>query len=211
MKFFYSVLVLLTAMSTLPVPAETIDIENPGFELPDVPDVTNVSFDATFGNAGKVPGWFSNEANHGGAIRIDEKFPGRTGNNVMYLHGTGEQNFHTAEYNLGVDLQSNTTYVLSFDVIRWQGITKDDTVTFRAGLYTGEDWESRVPLKEFEGSVLLVDRNNNPVDKVRVTIVYTSLEVAPGTKFWIGGDAAGNAMDIHRTHFDNFSLETETR
>lgn len=191
--------------------AETILIENAGLEAPDVPDVTNVSFDGAHGGAGKVPGWNSNEPSYGGAIRIDDKYPGRTGNNVMYLHGSAEQNFHTAEYDLGVELKSNTTYVLSFDVVRWQGITKDDTVVFRAGLYTGLDWESRVPLKEYEGRVLLVDHNNNPVDKTRVTIVHTTGEVAPGTKFWIGGDASGNAQDMHRPHFDNFTLDTETR
>lgn len=208
---YLSILLILSALSTHSVSAATIEIENPGFESPEVPDFTNVSFDGTFGSSGTVPGWNSNEPSHGGVIRVDDSFPGLTGNNVMYLHGSTEQNFHTANYNLGVELQSNTTYVLSFDVIRWKDITKDDTVKFRAGLYTGADWESRVPLKEFEGAALLVDHNNNPVDKVRITIVYTSQEVAPGTQFWIGGDASGNAMDIHRTHFDNFSLETETR
>lgn len=191
--------------------AESIEIPNAGFESPSVPDVTNVSFDGSFGNIGKVPGWESNEPGHGGIIRIDEKFPGRAGQNVMYLHGTEEQSFHTAEYDLGVELQSDMTYVLSFDVLRWQEVTKDDLVIFTVGLYTGVDYDSRVPLKQFSGEILLVDQNNNPADKIRVTLVYTSGTVAPGTKFWIGGDASGNADDSHRTHFDNFTLDTETR
>lgn len=191
--------------------AGTLAVPNGSLEEQSLPDVTNASFDGTHGERGTVPGWASNEPGFGGAIRVDEHYPGRTGNNVLYLHGSPEQNFHTADFDLGVDLQSDTTYVLTFDVLRWKGVTKDDRVIFRVGLYTGTDYENRTPLREFAGEILLVDTVNNPVDKVTVTLVHTTGKVAPGTKFWIGGDAFGMNEDHHRTHFDNFSLQTETK
>lgn len=191
--------------------AETIPIPNGGLEEQNLPDFLNASFDGVHGGQGPVPGWSSNEPGHGGAIRVDAKYPGRTGNNALYLHGSEEQNFHTRDFDLGEDLKSDTTYVLTFDVLRWAGITEDDMVVFRAGAYTGNDYASRKPLKEWAGEFLLVDRTNNPADKVTVTLVFTTGKVEPGTKFWIGGDAFGNADDRRRAHFDNFSLQTETR
>jgi hypothetical protein len=186
--------------------AESIEIVNAGFETPELGDVTNVTFDGAVGGAGVLEGWNSNEPGIGGAIRFDEQYPGRTGSNVLYLHGTGGQNFHTREYDLGEDLQSNTTYVLSFDVVRRAGVTRGNSVVFRAGLYTGIDYDSRVPLVQHEGELMLVDRNGSPADKVRVTLVVTTKEVEPGTKFWIGGDVF-DADEFHRAQFDNFTLD----
>jgi hypothetical protein len=207
-------LILIACLGTLHFPsafAEAIEIANAGLEEPGVADVKNVSFDGTYGGMGKVSGWSSNEPSRSGIIRVDAAYPGRTGNNVMYLHGSADQNFHSENFDLGEELQSDTTYVLSFDVLRWKDITKDDTVLFRAGLYTGENYESRVALKQFEGSLRLVDKGGNPADKVTVTLVYTSGTVEPGTRFWIGGDLFANSQERHRPHFDNFSLQTETR
>jgi len=188
--------------------AEAVEIRNPGLEEPGFADVKNVSFDGVIGGMGAVPGWSSNEPGDGGVIHYEEQYPGRTGNNVLYLHGTGDQNFYTQDFALDEDLQSNTTYVLTFDVLRWKNVTVDDTVVFRAGLYTGVNYENRVPLKQFEGSLRLVDKHGDPVDKVTLTLVYKTGQVPPGTKFWIGGDALGNSQDAHRAHFDNFSLRT---
>ncbi len=186
--------------------AESVPIVNPGFEHPELADVTNVTFDGGVGGLGPVEGWSSNEPGIGGIIRFDEQYPGRTGSNVLYLHGTGGHNFHTREFDLGEDLQSHTTYVLSFDVVRRAGVTRGNSVVFRAGLYTGADYDSRVPLVQHEGELLLVDRDGNPADKVRVTLVVTTKEVPPGTKFWIGGDVF-DADEYHRAQFDNFTLD----
>ena len=135
---------------------------------------------------------------------------GRTGNNVLYLHGTADQTFHTENFDLGAELKSNTTYVLCFDVLRWVGVTLDDMVIFRAGLFTGTDYASRQPLTQFEGALKLLDASGNPANKVTVTLVVTTGTVAPGTRFWIGGDAFGNSADGHRAHFDEFRLFTAT-
>lgn len=186
--------------------AESIEILNAGFEIPELGDVTNATFDGSVGGAGFLQGWNSNEPGIGGSIRFDEQYPGRTGSNVLYLHGTGSQNFHTREYDLGEDLQSHTTYVLSFDVVRRAGVTRGNSVVFRAGLYTGVDFDSRAPLVQHEGELMLVDRNGSPADKVRVTLVATTKEVEPGTKFWIGGDVF-DADEYHRAQFDNFTLD----
>lgn len=189
--------------------AESIEIVNGDFELPVIDDVVNATFNGAVGGAGKVPGWESNEPGIGGVIHYEEHYPGRGGSNVLYLHGSGEHNFHTEAYDLGVDLQSHATYVLSFDVVRWKPVNQDDLVRFRIGLYTGPDYESRVPLVEYEGDFLLVDRNNYSVDKKRVTLVCTTGEVPPGTKFWIGGDVNG-APEFRRAAFDNFTLDVAT-
>lgn len=191
--------------------ADSIHIPNASFEEPAIADVENASFDGHYGNVGVVPGWYSNESSLGGAIHHEERYPGRTGDNVLYIHGSGDQYFHTTDFDLGVELQSNTTYVLTFDVLRWHGVTENDSVIFRAGLYTGFDYESRVPLKEISGQRQLVDGNGYPVDKIVITLIYTTGQVESGTRFWIGGDAFGNAEDRHRPHFDNFSLNTETK
>lgn len=214
MKHRYLFSWLLAGAATLALGslhADAIFIPNAGLEDQDLPDFLNASFDGVHGSQGLVPGWTSNEPSHGGAIRVDERYPGRTGQNLLYLHGTGEQNFHTIDFDLGVDLQSHTTYVLTFDVLRWSGQTENDMVIFRAGAYTGDDYETRKPLRELSGEFFLIDRDNNAVDRVPVTLVFTTEEVAPGTKFWIGGDSFGNAEDRHRAHFDNFALHTETR
>ncbi len=190
---------------------ESVDIQNAGLEDPKLNDIENASFDGVFGAAGKVPGWTSNEPSKGGALHFNDRFPGRTGENVLYLHGSEEQNFHTQDFDLGEELKSDTTYVFTVDVLRWNGVTADDSVDLRVGVYSGEDYESRKPLKEFAGRLQLVDKNNNPADKVTLVLVFTTGKVAPGTKFWIGGDANGNADDRYRAHFDNFALFTETK
>ncbi len=187
--------------------AESIEIVNPGLEEPGTADIKNVSFDGVHGGIGIVPGWSSDESSAGGIIRYDERYPGRTGSNVLYLHGSPSQNFHTDNFALPEDLQSNTTYVLTFDVLRWVPYTQDNMVIFRAGLFTGADYESRVPLKQVEGPLHLVDKAGNSLDKVTLTLVYTTGEVAPGTKFWIGGDNFGAGSESHRAHFDNFSIQ----
>jgi len=196
-------------LAAAPLQAAPITIINAGLEDPAMDDVLNTSFSGLYGINTGVPGWFSNEEHTGGAIRVDAWYPGRTGNNVMYLHGTGDQNFYTAGFDLGVDLQSHTKYTLSFDVLRWAGITADDYVIFRAGIYTGATYEERSALAELSGDFYLLDDASNPVDVKTVTLTFTTGDVELGTKFWIGGDAFGSALDMHRTHFDNFALEAE--
>lgn len=199
-------------LATSPAQAVTIiDIINPGLEDPSMANGINTSFNGVHGNPAGVPGWNSNEASSGGAIRVDEWFPGRTGNNVMYLHGTAAQNFYTAGFDLGVNLQSFTTYTLTFDVLRWYGwdgntITLDNYVIFEAGLYTGADYGSRVALTQLSGNYYLLDGEGDPLSVSTVVLTYTTGSVAENTKFWIGGDAFGNAFDGHRATFDNFQL-----
>jgi len=202
----------MTALSAAPLSsrAGVVEIPNSGYEEPGISDERNVSFDGVNGGMGPVAGWSSNEPSSGGVIRVDRHYPGRTGNNVLYLHGTGDQSFHTENFDLGEELKSNTTYVLCFDVLRWAGVTLNDTVIFRAGLFTGPDYESRQPLKQFEGALQLIDKTGVPADKVTVTLVVTTGTVAPGTRFWIGGDAFSNSADAHRAHFDEFRLYTAT-
>lgn len=211
------ILLVLIALSTQAwesAHALVIDIVNPGFEIPAMDNALNTSFDGVHGNLAGVPGWSSNESSFGGAIRVDQWYPGRTGNNVMYLHGTGAQNFHTAGYDLGVDLQSNTTYTLTFDLLLWVGWSGEpitqDYVTTRAGLYTGTNYDSRVALTEVFGNISLLDETSQLLDSITVVLTHTTGEVAAGTKFWIGGDAYGNAFDMHRATFDNFQLVAVT-
>lgn len=194
--------------------AAIIDIINPGFEDPAMNNELNTSFNGEHGSPAGVPGWNSNEASAGGAIRVDQWYPGRTGNNVMYLHGSANQNFYTANFDLQVSLQSFTTYTLTFDVLRWYGwdgisITQDNYVTFEAGLYVGADYENKIALTSISGNYYLADNEGNPLDVSTVTLVYTTGEVAENTSFWIGGDAFGNSADGHRATFDNFQLTTE--
>jgi len=193
-------------LGTSPLPAAAISILNPGLEDPEMPNVFNTSFSGVHGIGTGVPGWSSNEPDSGGSIRVDYWYLGRTGNNVLYLHGTENQNFYTANFDLGVALQSYTTYTLTFDVIRWVGVTENDYVQFRAGIYTGASYEERSSLAEISGLFYLLDDQNNAVDAKTVTLNFTTGEVPLDTKFWIGGDALGNSADGHRAHFDNFSL-----
>jgi len=190
-------------LSALPLQAVTISIVNPGFEDPEMSDPGSGPFDgstgATAGNV--VPGWESNEASLAGPIHHSAVFPGRTGNNVMYLHGSAEQNFHTAGFDLGVDLQSNTTYTLTFDVMQWVGLNVGESVIFRAGVYTGSSYENRVALVETAGSFAV-----EPNEARTITLTFTTEAVAEGTKFWIGGDNFGNPNVIERAYFDNFAL-----
>lgn len=210
-------LVGLGLLTTLPCRAATIiDITNSGFEDPALANELNNSFDGVHGPGGVVPGWSSNEPSSGGVIRVEQWFPGRTGNNVMYLHGSTSQNFYTAGFDLGTELQSHASYTLSFDVLRWYGwdgvtsITQDNYITFQAGLYTGDSYENRVALAEASYTEFyLLDNLNNPLDVATVTLTFTTGDVAPGTTFWIGGNANGNASDGHRTHYDNFQLSVE--
>lgn len=202
--------------ATSPVQGATIiDIVNPGFEDPAMANELNTSFNGVHGNPAGVPGWSSNEASSGGAIHVEQWYPGRTGNNVMYLHGSASQNFYTANFDLGVNLQSFTTYTLTFDVLRWYAwdgvtsITMDNYVTFEAGLYVGADYESRTALTSISGNYYLEDGEGNPLAVSTVTLVYTTGEVAENTSFWIGGNAFGNSADGHRATFDNFQLTTE--
>lgn len=204
-------LVGLGLLTTLPCQAATIiDITNSGFEDPALDNVVNNSFDGVWGPGGVVPGWSSNEPSAGGAIRVDYWYPGRTGNNVMYLHGTTSQNFYTAGFDLGTELQSHASYTLNFDVLRWAGVTMDNYITFQAGIYTGDSYENRVALAEASYTEFyLLDNLDNPLDVATVTLTFTTGNVAPGTTFWIGGNAYGNASDGHRTHYDNFQLSME--
>lgn len=195
-----------------------IDIVNPSFEDPAMPDVMNTTFDGVHGLPGGVPGWYSNEPSIGGAIRYDIRYPGRTGNNVLYLHGSGSQNFYTRDFDLGVPLQSHAQYTFSVDVLSWWSnavspITLDYT-TFRIGVYTGPDYENRVPLVEWAGDFDLRDEHGNLLPSVTLVLTFTTGEVEPGTKFWIGGDRYGwegmpgipGDRDLHIPQFDNFQL-----
>jgi hypothetical protein len=198
------------ALALASVQAAPVTIVNYSFEDPAMPDVWNTTFDGVHGYSSEgVPGWYSNEPSIGGAIRYDVRYPGRTGNNVMYLHGSGNQNFYTANFDLGVDLQSYSTYTLTFDALSWwydagAPIT-DGYITFRLGVYTGADYESRVALTEYSGNLSLME-NGVLLPKVTMTLSFTTEEVAPGTKFWIGGDQFGSAADPHRPTFDNFQM-----
>jgi PEP-CTERM putative exosortase interaction domain len=194
--------------------ASPITIINYSFEDPAMPDVWNTTFDGVHGYSSEgVPGWYSNEPSIGGAIRYDIRYPGRTGNNVMYLHGSGNQNFYTANFDLGVELQSYSTYTLTFDALSWWWVWNDEEkspitdgyITFRLGVYTGDDYESRVALAEWAGDLWMLE-NGTLLPKVTMTLTFTTEEVAPGTKFWIGGDLYGNNSDYHRPTFDNFQL-----
>lgn len=198
-------------LAVLPVQAATINIVNPGFEDPAMANELNTSFDGVNGNPAGVPGWYSNQPSNGGSIHLDQWFPGRTGDNVMYLHGNSSQNFYTADFDLGVNLASFSTYTLTFDVLRWYNwdgvtsITQDNYVTFQAGVYTGADYDGRLALTEQEGNLYLLD-GLTPVDKITVSLSFTTGAVAPDTKFWIGGDAYGNSADGHRATYDNFQM-----
>lgn len=183
-----------------------IGIVNPSFEDPSMPDVS----DTVFAN---LSGWSSNEPNSGGAERWDARYPGRTGNNVLTFWGSGSQNFYTTGYDLGVNLQSNTTYTLTFDVLLWQfdagyPITVDYE-TMRVGLYTGLSYDTRTALIEVAGNVSLLDENNQMLDSVTVTLSYTTGVVADGSKFWIGGDLYGSTAESHAPKLDNFQLTAQ--
>ncbi len=190
-------------LSALPIQAATINILNSGFEDPEMSDGLSGPFDgstgSTFGNV--VSGWQSSEPSVGGLIHVSSVFPGRTDNNVMYLHGSGEQNFYTAGFDLGVNLQSNTTYTLTFDVMQWVGLNVGESVIFRAGVYTGGSYEERVALVEAAGSFVIV-----PNEARTFTLTFTTETVADDTKFWIGGDNYGNPNVSERAYFDNFAL-----
>jgi hypothetical protein len=203
------------ALALASVQAAPVTIGNYSFEDPAMPDVWNTTFDGVHGySSGGVPGWYSNEPSIGGAIRYDVRYPGRTGNNVMYLHGTGNQNFYTANFDLGVDLQSNSTYTLTFDALSWWWVWNaeekapitDGYITFRLGVYTGADYESRVALTEWSGNLSLLDEGGVLQPKVTMTLTFTTGEVEPGTKFWIGGDRFGGTEEAHMPTFDNFQM-----
>jgi hypothetical protein len=205
-------------LAALPVHAATvINIVNGGFEDPEMPDGWNASFNGVYGGLGVVPGWDGSDSNTAGVMRVDAQFPGRTGNNVMYFEGQfgatdPYQNFHTAGFDLGVNLQSNSTYTLTFDVMGRLGITTEQLVIFRLGVYTGDSYENRTPISldaEFAGNVYLLDDVSEPVFAKTMTLTFTTGEVAPDTLFWIGGDAYGNDLVQHRPYFDNFGLTVE--
>ena len=133
----------------------------------------------------------------------------------MYLHGSANQTFYTAGFDLGATLASYTTYTLTFDVLRWYSwdsvtsITQDNYVTFSAGIYTGGSYAEREALAQIAGNFYLLDGENNPLSVATVTLSFTTSEVTPGTAFWIGGSAYGNASDGHRATYDNFQLTAE--
>lgn len=191
--------------------AAPVTIPNYSFEDPAMPDVFNTTFDGVHGYDTGVPGWYSNEPSIGGAIRYDVRYPGRTGNNVLYLHGSPDQNFYTANFDLGVNLQSYATYTLTFDALSWwfdsetNSPITDGYITFRLGVYTGADYESREALTEWSGNLSLMEEGVL-LPKVTMTLSFTTAEVAPDTKFWIGGDLFGSNSDNHRPTFDNFEM-----